>query len=359
MINVKIEHLTKRYNKNFIALSDVNLNFKAGTMTAILGPSGCGKTTLLRSLGGFLKVDEGSIRFGDRDVTCLQPQQRGAALVFQNYALWPHMTVYDNIAYGLRIKKVSEDKIRKKIEEIVDIVELDTAVLNDGRKPTQLSGGQQQRVALARALVVEPQVFLLDEPLSNLDAKVRAKLRVHVRNIQKRVGITAVYVTHDQEEALSMADTVVIMNRGKVMQVGTPEDVYEKPQNEFVAEFLGDSHIIKGIAKSKNQILVNNQLIEGLEVCSQELLKGGEIVNIIVRASDISIIGSTQEYKCSDNNLVIEAEAIENMFVGSKYRHMIEFGEQVVFADSEHVFSKEKVKIIIPKNRIKVYSSHS
>src|SRR5262249_17720895 len=224
----------------------VSLAFPAAGLTAILGPSGCGKTTLLRSLAGFIPLDGGRILFGAEDITALPPQARNTAMVFQQYALWPHMTVFDNIAYGLRLRKLSAAEVRARVEKVLDLVEIGGIAGVTWRRPGELSGGQQQRVALARALVVEPRVLLMDEPLSNLDAKVRQRLRAEVRRLQKAVGITTVYVTHDQEEALAIADTVVLMNGGRVVQTGTPQDVYFRPENAFAAEFLGVSNRLAG-----------------------------------------------------------------------------------------------------------------
>jgi ABC-type Fe3+/spermidine/putrescine transport system ATPase subunit len=359
MVEVRIENLVKKYSSTVTALAGIDLELKAGTMTAVLGPSGCGKTTLLRALGGFLETDSGRIFFGDRDVTRLPPQERGAALVFQNYALWPHMSVYDNIAYGLKIKKVDKKIIKDKIDHIVDLVGLDPGVLEKDRKPSQLSGGQQQRVALARALVVEPQLFLLDEPLSNLDAKVRSKLRVYIREIQKKVGITALYVTHDQEEALSIADKVVVMDKGRIMQLGTPEEIYSNPKNIFVAEFIGDSTILKGTAVSDNEIVFEGNNIKGVEIQSDHIVKCGDAVNIILRSADLKILPHDTDCSGMGDMLCLNAYAEENMFVGSKYKHMIRFGEQIIFADWEKSYRNEKVKLLVPRNKIRIFRCES
>ncbi|HEX9418467.1 MAG TPA: ABC transporter ATP-binding protein, partial [Methylomirabilota bacterium] len=228
MIPVGIEAVAKRFGQ-VEALRGVSLGLGAGKLTAILGPSGCGKTTLLRSIAGFVAVDGGRILFGRDDVTALPPQARGTAMVFQNYALWPHMSVFDNVAYGLRRKRLPWPDVLSKVMATLDLVEIGDAAGIAQRKPAALSGGQQQRVALARALVVEPRVLLLDEPLSNLDAKVRQRLRVEIRRLQRRIGTTMIYVTHDQEEALAIADRVVLMNAGEVVQEGAPEEIYLEP----------------------------------------------------------------------------------------------------------------------------------
>lgn len=355
MVEVRIENLIKKYSGTVTALAGIDLELKAGTMTAVLGPSGCGKTTLLRALGGFLKLDAGRIFFGDRDVTDLPPQERGAALVFQNYALWPHMSVYDNIAYGLKIKKMDKKAIKEKVEHIVSLVGLSPDVLEKDRKPSQLSGGQQQRVALARALVVEPQLFLLDEPLSNLDAKVRSKLRVYIREIQRKVGITALYVTHDQEEALSIADNVVVMDKGRIMQSGTPEEIYSNPKNLFVAEFIGDSTILKGTAVSDKEVVFEGNSIKDVKIQSDHLINSGDTVNIILRSSDLKILPYDTDCSEMEGMLCLNAYAEENMFVGSKYKHMMRFGEQIIFADWEKSYHNEKVKLLVPRDKIRVF----
>ena len=231
-VDVRLERVGKRYG-TVQALRDVSLAFAAGRLTAILGPSGCGKTTLLRVIAGFVPPDAGTIRFAGEDVTARPPQQRATAMVFQSYALWPHMTVFDNVAYGLRLRRRPSDEIRERVRACLAMVEIGDVDAVARRKPAALSGGQQQRVALARALVVEPRVLLLDEPLSNLDAKVRQRLRAEIRRLQRRVGITTIHVTHDQEEALAIADQVVLLDAGAVVQAGTPEEVYRHPADAF------------------------------------------------------------------------------------------------------------------------------
>src|SRR5512142_3380986 len=242
--HLRLDTVTKKFGA-VTAVDHVALEIPRGSFTALLGPSGCGKTTLLRMIAGFYEPDEGAIYLDDKRIDQLPAHKRGTAMVFQDYALWPHMTIFDNIAYGLRMSNVPQNEIRQRVQETMQLVEMPaTEILQ--RKPTQLSGGQQQRVALARALIVRPRVLLLDEPLSNLDAKVRQRLRVEIRRLQRRIGITTVYVTHDQEEALSMSDRVVVMSKGAVMQVGRPEEIYQHPDNAFVAEFLGVSNVLHG-----------------------------------------------------------------------------------------------------------------
>ncbi|MCG2821697.1 MAG: ABC transporter ATP-binding protein, partial [Candidatus Atribacteria bacterium] len=226
-----------------IAVDKVNLEVKEGELVTLLGPSGCGKTTALRMISGFELPTSGKIFIDGEEVTTTPPNQRPTTMVFQNYALFPHMTVYQNIAYGLKIHREKEKNIRERTETIINLVGLKG--LND-RSPAQLSGGQQQRVSLARSLIMEPKVLLLDEPLSNLDAKMRVSTRLEIRKIQQRVGITSVYVTHDQEEAMTLSDRVVIMNAGKIQQIGTPQEIYAHPVNYFVADFIGKANFLEG-----------------------------------------------------------------------------------------------------------------
>lgn len=224
------------YYDNYLVLNKVNLKAEHGELVALLGPSGCGKTTLLRLIAGLLPIKEGTVHFGDSDVSKIDPRKRNAVMVFQNYALFPHLTVEKNIEYGLRVRKTPLEERKNRVEEIIDTVKL--TGLND-RRISQLSGGQQQRVALARALVVKPDVLLFDEPLSNLDEKLRVSMRQEIRRILKEADTTGIYVTHDQEEAMSIADKIVVMDKGVIQQIGTPKEVYEKPSNRFVAEFMG------------------------------------------------------------------------------------------------------------------------
>ena len=245
---VRLEHVSKIYQdpktgKDFYAVHDTSLNIEPGSFVTLLGPSGCGKTTTLRMIAGFESPDEGEIYLGDEAINELTPNKRDTAMVFQSYALLPHYNVYDNVAYGLKLRHIPKEVIHEKVMHILDLVEL-TGM--EGRMTNQLSGGQQQRVALARALVVEPSVLLFDEPLSNLDAKLRVSMRTEIRRIQQEVGITAVYVTHDQSEAMALSDQIIIMNKGVVAQIGTPQEIYYHPNSEFVADFIGEANFLRG-----------------------------------------------------------------------------------------------------------------
>ena len=245
---VRLEHVSKIYQdpktkKEFKAVDDVSINIAPGQFVALLGPSGCGKTTTLRMIAGFESPDEGEIYLGDEAINALTPNKRDTAMVFQSYALFPHMNIFDNVAYGLKLRGVSKEEIRRRVFEMLDLVGLEGM---ENRYTNQLSGGQQQRVALARALVVEPGVLLFDEPLSNLDAKLRVQMRTEIRRIQQQLGITAVYVTHDQSEAMSIADTIIIMKKGIIAQMGSPREIYYNPDSEFVADFIGEANFIRG-----------------------------------------------------------------------------------------------------------------
>jgi ABC-type Fe3+/spermidine/putrescine transport system ATPase subunit len=257
-MQITISHVVKRFGAT-IAVDGATLDVADGELFTLLGPSGCGKTTLLRLLAGFYTPDDGEIRFGTRRVERLPPYERNIGMVFQNYALWPHMTVRANVTYGLRLRKLPAGEIARRLEDGLRQVNL--VGLQD-RYPGQLSGGQQQRVALARALVLNPDILLLDEPLSNLDAKIRVQVRGEIRRLQQALGITTVYVTHDQEEALSLSDRIAVMREGRIQQVAEPRALYERPANRFVADFVGTNNFIPGVCKEREAggILVETSL---------------------------------------------------------------------------------------------------
>jgi ABC-type Fe3+/spermidine/putrescine transport system ATPase subunit len=245
-MRIELQDIVKRFGA-MEAVSHVSLDIRDGELFTLLGPSGCGKTTILRLVGGFHRSDQGRILFGDKDMTGKPPYERNIGMVFQNYALWPHMRIFDNIAYGLKLKKFSADETRDKVNHTLGLVNLKGL---ERRYPGELSGGQQQRVALARALVLNPDVLLLDEPLSNLDAKIRIQVRAEIRKLQKELGITTIYVTHDQEEALTLSDRIAVLSQGKVQQLGSPHELYEKPHNPFVADFIGINNLMPGKVKT-------------------------------------------------------------------------------------------------------------
>ena len=242
MISIRIEQLSKRFG-SIAALQDIDLTIEPGELFFLLGPSGCGKTTLLRTLAGFYAPDTGRVFFDGEDVTTLAPHKRNTAMMFQSYALWPHLTVAQNVAFGLEERKVPRAEIVRRVDEALASVHMAGF---GPRKPNELSGGQQQRVALARALVIRPRCLLLDEPLSNLDAKLRSDMRAEIRRVCKEFKLTTVYVTHDQKEALSVADRIAVMQAGRVVQVGTPEDLYRRPRTKAVANFIGETDLLEG-----------------------------------------------------------------------------------------------------------------
>jgi len=344
MVQVRVVNVYKKYGK-IEALKDVSLEFSSGDMTAILGPSGCGKTTLLRSIAGFIRVDMGQILFDGEDVTQLPPQKRGTAMVFQNYALWPHMTIFENVAYGLRLQKVAAVEIRRRVHEVLEIVEIANLSEVETRRPGALSGGQQQRVALARALVVNPRVLLMDEPLSNLDAKVRQRLRAELRRLQKQVGITAIYVTHDQEEALALADTVVLMNQGQIIQTGTPQAVYLQPATAFAAEFLGVSNQLEGEAE-------DGTLRIGVQSVPYDAKIRGR-VTVIFRAGRIE----DAQGQVIPGQISLSGTLEESLFLGSYYRHYIRMGEAVVMVDSAETRLPGSVRLVLAPDRVQVYAA--
>ena len=251
---VRLEHISKIYQdpktgKDFYAVKDTTLEIAPGSFVTLLGPSGCGKTTTLRMIAGFESPDEGEIYLGDEPINALTPNKRDTAMVFQSYALLPHYNIYDNVAYGLKLRKLDKATIREKVTRILKLVGLEGM---EARMTNQLSGGQQQRVALARALVLEPGVLLFDEPLSNLDAKLRVSMRTEIRRIQQEAGITAIYVTHDQSEAMALSDQIIIMEKGVVAQIGTPQEIYYHPASEFVADFIGEANFLRGRLTAKD-----------------------------------------------------------------------------------------------------------
>jgi iron(III) transport system ATP-binding protein len=247
MTAISLQNVSKRFGST-VAVDDVTLDVAAGELFFLLGPSGCGKTTLLRLLAGFVAPDAGDMFFGKEKITQLPPRSRNTGMVFQTYALWPHLSVAKNVAYGLEVRGVGREEVKRRVQRTLKMVRMEGF---EERRPTQLSGGQQQRIALARALVIEPHVLLLDEPLSNLDARLRDEMREEIRRLHHETGLTMVYVTHDQKEALALADRLAVMAEGRLVQVGTPREVYDQPASRFVAGFLGDSNFLTGTLRAK------------------------------------------------------------------------------------------------------------
>ena len=281
-IIIRLQDISKKFEDDVI-LDSINLSIKDKEFMTFLGPSGCGKTTTLRIIAGFLEADSGQVIFEGKDINSLPPHKRQVNTIFQRYALFPHLNVYDNIAFGLRIKKMKEKDIAKKVGEMLELVNLKGF---QKRNISSLSGGQQQRVAIARALAVEPRVLLLDEPLGALDLKLRKDMQVELKNIQKRMGITFIYVTHDQQEALSMSDTVVVMNGGRIQQIGTPIDIYNEPKNAFVADFIGESNILDGVMLDDFKAKFSGAIFQ----CLDKGFKVNESVDIVVRPEDVDVV---------------------------------------------------------------------
>ncbi len=292
MVSVKLVDVTKTFSGGTVVAADhVNLEIRDGEFFTLLGPSGCGKTTLLRLIAGFYYPDSGKIYFDDKDVTETPPYERETGMVFQNYALWPHMTVFDNIAYGLKIRKLPKEEIKEQVEEALRLVHLEGM---EDRMPHQLSGGQQQRVAVARALVIRPKVLLLDEPLSNLDAKLRVEMRSELVRLQRELGITAIYVTHDQEEAMAISQRLAIIRAGKIQQVGTPKEVYEKPQNYFVADFIGQCTFFEGVVEKVQDKYItvktkHGPVLKGIKTNPNIDFKVGDIAVCAIRPEDFHL----------------------------------------------------------------------
>ena len=280
---IRLTNLTMTFEDGETILDNINLYINNKEFLTLLGPSGCGKTTMLRIIGGFLTPTSGDVLFNGKRINDLPAYQRKINTVFQRYALFPHLDVYDNIAFGLRIAKVKEDEIDERVTEMLEIVSLKGF---ENRKVTSLSGGQQQRVAIARALVNRPKVLLLDEPLGALDLRLRKDMQIELKRIQQQMGITFVYVTHDQEEALTMSDTVVVMDKGRIQQIGTPEDIYNEPKNAFVADFIGESNILNGV-------MVRDKVVKmyGREFpCVDGGFAPNEPVDVVIRPEDIDIV---------------------------------------------------------------------
>jgi iron(III) transport system ATP-binding protein len=283
-VNLSIRQLTKRFGDT-VALREIGLQVESQELFFLLGPSGCGKTTLLRTLAGFYQPESGEVRFGDRVMNGVPPHERNAGMVFQNYALWPHMTVAENVAYGLEVRGVRGAERERRVQEALVTVRMESFA---SRSPNQLSGGQQQRVALARALVIRPDVLLLDEPLSNLDAKLRLELREEIRRIHDETRITTVYVTHDQKEALSLADRLAVMRDGRIEQIGDPRSVYRNPASRFVADFIGETNWIGGTVAPGGTPLVDTEL-GPIRVGSTGRLAAGDRVSVGFRPEAVEI----------------------------------------------------------------------
>ncbi len=320
---VRLENISKIYTdpktgKEFYAVQNTSLDIEPGSFVTLLGPSGCGKTTTLRMIAGFESPDEGEIYLGDQAINDLTPNKRDTAMVFQSYALLPHYNVFDNVAYGLKIRKLPKEEIRQRVMDILKLVEMDGM---ESRMTNQLSGGQQQRVALARALVIEPSVLLFDEPLSNLDAKLRVNMRTEIRKIQQKVGITAIYVTHDQSEAMSISDKIIIMNKGMVEQVGTPREIYYHPASKFVADFIGETNFIQAeILSVAGEKAIIDVVGQQLEVNNFAHGKPGDGVSLVIRPEAATLVEKG----------LLEATVTLSTFMGSHQYYQVLVGEMEI-----------------------------
>ncbi|WP_315836651.1 putative 2-aminoethylphosphonate ABC transporter ATP-binding protein [Bradyrhizobium prioriisuperbiae] len=349
--HVAIEHVTKRFS-NFLALNDVSLDIRKGEFICFLGPSGCGKTTLLRAIAGLDIQSEGRIFMNGKDVSGLPPSQRDFGIVFQSYALFPNLTVAHNVAYGLQGRGMPRADIAKRVATLLALVGLPD---QGGKHPAQLSGGQQQRVALARALATEPSLILLDEPLSALDAKVRNHLRKEMKDLQRNLGVTTIMVTHDQQEALTMADRIVVMNKGRIEQIGTPEGIYARPASAFVADFVGEMNFMPGEVIGDNQIRIGKASFQA----DTSAIKRREVVAAI-RPEDIII----QDVTASQPNRV-QATLLESEFLGSFLRARMTGGDladTTLRADiamnlvrNLGVSQGQQLPIVLPADRLRVY----
>ncbi len=318
-MRIGVRGVTKRFGA-LAAVSGVELEVRDGELFTLLGPSGCGKTTLLRLIAGFYSADEGELFFDDTRMNDVPAQDRGIGMVFQNYALWPHMTVRENISYGLKLRKIVERERQERTKEILRKVGL-TGL--DERYPGQLSGGQQQRVALARALVLNPGILLLDEPLSNLDAKIRIQVRAELRKLQKEFGITAVYVTHDQEEALALSDRIAVFSQGKIQQIGPPKELYERPANRFVADFIGLNNLIEGTVLADGIVGTALGKLSGL---ANPKLRIGDRCVACIRPENAHLGAGAQ-----GNANVLKGKVSYAAYLGNRLIYDVEVGEGIVF----------------------------
>jgi ABC-type Fe3+/spermidine/putrescine transport system ATPase subunit len=323
-VKIAIHELTKRFG-GVVAVDRVSLEIADGELFTLLGPSGCGKTTLLRLVAGFYRPEGGVLRFGERAVNDLPPYARNIGMVFQNYALWPHMTVFQNVAYGLKLRGLTAADVRGRVAEGLRKVNLGGL---DARYPGQLSGGQQQRVALARALVLNPDILLLDEPLSNLDAKIRIQVRAEIRKLQRELRITTVYVTHDQEEALSLSDRVAVMRDGRVLQVGVPRELYERPRSRFVADFVGTNNLIPGTVKGHDgDLLVVDTALGLLQARPMGSVAASQPCVLAIRPENVLLGGAAAHPNRVSGRVTLAS------YLGNTLRYDVEVGGVGLKAD--------------------------
>lgn len=345
MAYMHLDEINVSYDGKKNILEKLNLEVKEGELVSLLGPSGCGKTTTLRVIAGFIPPADGTFMLDGEDLTKVPVHKRNFGLVFQSYALFPHLSVYDNVAFGLKLRKVNKEEIDQRVKEVLEVCGL--TELAD-RFPKQMSGGQRQRVALARALVIRPKLLLLDEPLSNLDAKLRVNMRVEIKRLQKKLGITTIFVTHDQEECFSISDKVAVMNKGVIEQYDSPENIYAKPTTEFVARFIGFENFIplkqvqEGCYKTEQDRLFKVESDRSFESCTGT-----------IRPDDIQIIEDLAHDNNGDN--IIEGKVEVRTFLGKAYQYevMTSAGKLVVNGQAEYVHETgETLKLYLPANKI-------
>lgn len=349
MVGVTLENVTKRFD-NVVALERINLQIDPGEFFFLLGPSGCGKTTLLRILAGFYIPEGGQVHFGDRDVTSVPPHQRNTGMVFQNYALWPHMTVWKNVEYGLTMRNINQHEKDQRVKRALEMVQMAGYA---ERSPNQLSGGQQQRVALARALVIEPGVVLMDEPLSNLDARLRLEMREHLQDLHKALGVTIIYVTHDQKEALAMGNRVAVMQMGQVAQIGSPREVYTRPATRFVADFIGEINLIPGEVANAQTTQVQTTLGTIQGTTHLQLTKGQRVL-CAVRPEAIDFL----EGEPAQGTNVVSGQVKHVIYLGEVEQYIIELidGTQVKLVEYDPADQRanpgDSVRLTFPPQRV-------
>ena len=349
-MEIKLQNIRKRFGET-VALDDLSLEFCDGKLTTLLGPSGCGKSTLLNLISGILPPTSGSIYFGDRDVTSLSPDKRNIGLVFQNYAMYPHMTVGENIAFSLEIKKVSKKERMERAAEFAKLLRIEDYFT---RKPSQLSGGQQQRVAIARALAKEPEILLLDEPLSNLDARLRLEMREEIRRLQLETGITTIFVTHDQEEALSISDHILLLKKGRIQQYGLPQELYDEPCNPFVADFLGNPpiNLYEGIVDGNRVILQGDNT--GFLIAGMKGIERGRRVKLGIRS---------EAFEAAAEGVYETPATVRNVFLnGKETLYLLEIGGKEFRSTLESGQTYEiggKISVRLKKKGVHIYDSET
>lgn len=356
---LELTDIAKKY-KDFFAVDGVSLKIRKGEIVSFLGASGCGKTTTLRMIAGLIEPTRGTIHIAGKNMEKVPPYKRDISMVFQNYALFPHMTVYENIVYGLRMRKIRDKEVlTEKAREMMEIVQLEGV---ENRLPRELSGGQQQRVSLARAMIVEPKVMLFDEPLSNLDAKLREKTRVEIRELLKRMNITAIYVTHDQEEALTISDRIAVMNRGKIEQITEPKNLYTEPATKFIADFVGHANFFEGkvtsIKDDKLVMLTESGKIMTANIKSAENLKPGDYATLIIRPENVRIAKDGLEEKNTFEGIIIA-----RIYLGATVRYIVNIGEKKNIEIDLHandvidIAEGDKIRLVIDEAKLVLVSS--